>query len=57
MTKEWYYKGKNVVRPVLTYDEVLTIIDALKRTNTDDKKLYTKLYTLKAKMELKNETI
>lgn len=35
MTKEWYYKNKVYCRPILTNYEVDTILDCLKRCNSE----------------------
>lgn len=41
--REWHYKNKLYSRPVLTYDEVQTIISALEETERTHSSAYQKM--------------
>lgn len=57
MKREWYYKGTDYCRPVLSYTEVVLILDALKYTesqvNMIPPELYRKMLHQKNLMEEK----
>lgn len=42
--REWFYKDKDVARPVLTYDELCIITDMLEAQERNDKEIPTELY-------------
>lgn len=52
MKKDWFYKDRLHVRPILTYDDVDNLLDYIKRCN-GDLTLYKRLYAYKLKMEIK----
>ena len=51
MKNKWFYAGKAVARPVLTLEEISTLLDYIKQAN-GDKMLYKKLARAKLTAEL-----
>lgn len=44
LKREWFYKDKDVARPVLTYDELCIITDMVEAQERKGKEIPTELY-------------
>lgn len=42
--REWFYKNRDVARPILSYDEVCILIDILEAEERAEKLIPTELY-------------
>lgn len=44
LKREWFYKDKDVARPVMTYDEICLVVDMLEAQERNGKEIPTELY-------------
>ena len=44
LKRDWFYKDKDVARPVMTYEEICVIVDMLEAQERNGKEIPTELY-------------